>query len=515
MWTRIIPGFFILFALPLVSQEQSYSISGVVVNSITGEPLKEALVQVGSHKGRALEPALTDASGAFRFAQLASGTYSITATKPGFGEAAESVTATVGPSRDNITVRLRPLAVIKGRVVDSYGDPVSGVLVQALQPRMEDGRRKMQMRVWARSNDRGDYRLAELAAGRYYVKVAGRGGGTMLYVGEVRPALSDEAFAPVYYGGGRSAADAIPLTAEPGVELQADFTLALQPGHNIVGAVINAAPYRPLKIDLLSGDEDAGATPAIANAADGRFRIQNVVDGTYKLIVSQGEGADRTRAVERIDVAGRDFTGLIVRLSAGATLTGSMRVEGELPPGSRMYSMVQLTALDATSSERDSGHSANVDSDGKFEIPHVLPGRYRVRLNTAAGYVASISTGDKALGDHELTVTDMETPAPLEIVVRTDAGEVTGTVVIDGRPATAIVTLVPTSGPSDDNLVSYASNGSFVFPKVPPGEYRAYATKAGTEDSEVTSATGGGERVDVVPNGKHKVELTRLTEAAQ
>jgi hypothetical protein len=515
---------FVLFAFPLLAQQTvatgEFSIAGAVVNSVTGERIKQALVQLTPAAARgARKTAFADAAGTFRFSGLPAGSYTITARKPHFAPSSPGVSITLSASREDISLPLEPLAVIKGRVLDSYGDPLSGILVHALQPRMENGHRHLEMLRWARSHDRGDYRLWDLAPGRYYVKVVGRSAATMLYVGERRPPAPDEAFAPVYYGGGPTAAAALPLTVAPGGEVQADFTLAVQPGRSIIGAVINAVPYRPAQIQLLSGDEDVGETRAVFNLADGRFRIQDLVDGAYTLRITQGEGSERTRAVETVEVAGRDIQGLIVRLAPGITVKGKVRVEGELPTGIRGLYRVSLTPRDAPDRSRQQDYSAQVDEILEFAIPSVLAGRYRVSMFTPIGYVASITSGDRdLLPDGEMTVVPDEPPAPLEIVVRTDGGQVTGSIVVDGRPAAAIVALVPVSGSSRDVVTRLAFQaGSFAFRNVPPGEYRVQAWKRDAEpeyaNPEVLRALSNlGERLQVTPNGKHKLDLAAFSE---
>jgi hypothetical protein len=63
-----------------------YSLSGTVVNSVTGEPIRRALVQISTGAQRV---ALTDSNGQFEFDHLAPGQTSINARKPGFFDDSE------------------------------------------------------------------------------------------------------------------------------------------------------------------------------------------------------------------------------------------------------------------------------------------------------------------------------------------------------------------------------------------------------------------------------------------
>jgi hypothetical protein len=377
------------------------------------------------------------------------------------------------------------------------------------------------MKRWARSNDRGEYRLWDLEPGRYFVKVAGRYAPTWFYIGEIGSPQQDESFVPVYYGSGQTAESAAPVTVTAGSQVQADFNLELQPSHNIIGAVINAVPYRRLQVELFRGEEDAGSTPATVNVADGRFRIPDVVDGVYTLRITQGEGTDRTRAVERVEVSGRDVTGLLVRLAPGITVPGRLRTD--IVPRGRVFARVSLEPLDTHARSYEPAPSGRADQDWKFEVPGVLPGRYRVSVMGVFGYVASITSGDRDLpGGGELRIDPMETPAPLEIVVRTDGGEVTGSVSAAGSPAPgARVMLAPVSEPWRDVKTTHASEqGVYSFTMVPPGEYRVLASKRDVrsedDDGDAEAALPeGGERLWVAANGKHKLDLTCLSEASR
>src|SRR3954470_13453090 len=66
------------------SEENRFTLSGVVVNWITAAPIKRALVQINQQQQHAL---LTDDDGAFHIEHLSPGPYIVSAEKPGyFGE---------------------------------------------------------------------------------------------------------------------------------------------------------------------------------------------------------------------------------------------------------------------------------------------------------------------------------------------------------------------------------------------------------------------------------------------
>src|SRR5690349_13288718 len=67
--------------------ETKYSLSGTVVNAITGEPIRRALVQIQAGQAHA---SLTDDNGHFDFHGLFGGETSVAVRKPGFFSESEA-----------------------------------------------------------------------------------------------------------------------------------------------------------------------------------------------------------------------------------------------------------------------------------------------------------------------------------------------------------------------------------------------------------------------------------------
>src|SRR5580698_1379235 len=108
----------------LLAADPEFCVAGTVLNDLTGEPLRRAAVAIPE------SAALTDAAGTFRFCRLPAGAYYANAEKPGF--AAAGIRVVVGPSREDIVLRLQPLSVIGGKVTDTAGEPLPNALIQVL-----------------------------------------------------------------------------------------------------------------------------------------------------------------------------------------------------------------------------------------------------------------------------------------------------------------------------------------------------------------------------------------------
>src|SRR5438445_11537781 len=69
----------------------------------------------------------------------------------------------------NLPVRLMPVAVVSGEVLDEYSDPVQDAEIRLLAVQMRLGQMDLRVAGKAMTNDRGEYRIAGLHPGKYYV----------------------------------------------------------------------------------------------------------------------------------------------------------------------------------------------------------------------------------------------------------------------------------------------------------------------------------------------------------
>ena len=71
----------------------------------------------------------------------------------------------------DIPVRLIPSALVSGKVRDEYNDPVQDVEIRVMAAQMRLGQHVSAVAGKAITDDRGEYRIAGLHPGKYYVLV--------------------------------------------------------------------------------------------------------------------------------------------------------------------------------------------------------------------------------------------------------------------------------------------------------------------------------------------------------
>jgi len=151
-----------------------YSLNGTVVNSVTGEPVRRALVQIYMGPEQA---SLTDDNGHFEFHGLLGGQTSVAVRKPGFFSESEAarkgpmpVAVTVGPETDAIVLKLIPEAAIQGKIQSEDGEPIEAAPVVVFALRINNGHKIWDQAGSARTDEDGEFRIANLTPGTYYLQ---------------------------------------------------------------------------------------------------------------------------------------------------------------------------------------------------------------------------------------------------------------------------------------------------------------------------------------------------------
>ena len=150
----------------LLQQPSLLSVEGIATRAGTTDPVPHARVMLTKADGRLTDTRVTetDERGRFVFRSVTPGTYRLLAQHAAFVRpVGQPVTIAAGQSIRDLVVTLTPTAVITGRVVDEYGDPVPDVYVRA----------SVNTSVFeTTTNDLGDYRLYGLPPGNYVVSAA-------------------------------------------------------------------------------------------------------------------------------------------------------------------------------------------------------------------------------------------------------------------------------------------------------------------------------------------------------
>ena len=457
----------------------SYSLSGTVINAITGEPVRRAAVQVSGQNGSV---ALTDAGGHFVVEGLAEGNVFLKAMKPGFSEDEGSHPSSVQVGKDApaVVLKLTPWAVISGRVTTKDEQPLEGFQIRILAKQNVAGRL-----IWtdqpnqALTNEDGEFRVVGLQAGTYYVAVDQSTVTTLSQKGV--PNAREQIFAKVFYPGVSDLASATPIEIAPGQDAEANFTLSPELVYQVTGTLSGPSnEVTGLTFSRKAGDDsDFTQTAALQG---GKFQVK-VPAGAYSVGGTMGGGVELTTPVGAV-VIRSDEADLHVPLHAATTIPVEMEKE-QGAGGSKRKAPMQgiipgmILQLVPLSQSRRGNNFWRGQAGG---IPNVAPGTYRLEINTnGEWWVKSAQSGSVDLLSDDLTLSEGEQPEPIEVTLRDGAGTVSGTVTTAGNPDRVLVLLVQPHGTRNIVHAARAMQGYFAIPGIPPGDYVIVALDGGDQ----------------------------------
>jgi hypothetical protein len=433
-------------------------ISGTVRNAASHLPLEGVEVGV-NHELPAVQ---TDARGAFRFAGLPEGSYTLNLQKPGFSLPAPlKVDTHSGP----VTVELYPLAQIEGRVLDEDGAPVAGVDLDLTIP----ANRKSHL-PWLRGTTTekdGTFLLPNLRPSDYLIQLS-------------LPESVRKAGYPAkeYYPGVAEVSMASSISVAEGAHMIAlDIKLRRVPLVDFKGRLVDLGKdeaSRPVEvaIDCLPGPI-SGSFERHSVDDGGRFHFERIPAGHHTLLIYRGAGHDDLPYSVEVD-AGKDEPAVAV--PAWVTLEGVVKSTAKAP----------WEGVFGVSLRGDGSWRKNVvpGDDGKFTLSAVPPGRWSLHFqsnNLHAGgrtlRIASVRAGAANVNGQPLVVTESGNP-PIEILLSDQRGRIAGAVE-EGEPkATQLVIVArPLGGSavSDNEFVETEPDGSFLFADLLPGDYQLTA----------------------------------------
>ncbi len=443
-----------------------YRIAGTVVNSASGRPVAGArVILVPLDRRDRQMSAVTGEGGRFAFTGLPSGKYELAGQRRGLLAGMRTGAIAAGPGQDteNIVLRLPQPAAISGKVVDDAGEPVAGALVELLGSRIVEGRRQLAERSSDHTDDIGEYRFPSLPAGSYYLVVSGVPWYTRFNEthGDSAPrGMTHAGYGIRYHPNVGEPAAAEPLVLKAGQEATSNFTLL----------TVSAAP---VFVHCEEQEDLAKQYTLIAAGLPGNpayvrrgsetgdlYNLWGLPPGHYTLRAEATDGSRTWYGATEFD-AGASDTDVSVTLHEAPALSGMVVLAsgGNLP--------AHLTVL--LRDETGHSQSVTVGADGRFSIPAVPPGRYRVSIAGADDYYL------RRVG--ELLDIQPGAAARLSLPLARGAGRVAGTVYRDGQPfADALVVMTP-----GDRSVASNSDGTYEFRGLPAGEYALFAVEDGAD----------------------------------
>jgi Carboxypeptidase regulatory-like domain len=291
-----------LFSLTALAQN---SVEGTVLNDRTGLPLHRAHVVLRPTQTGAQNIGVdTDDRGSFVIRDVQPGSYSIGAARDGYLSSSVCLIGALRLPRtfsisekqsiSGLTFRLRPFAVMAGRISFDDGEPAMGVRVEAYREYRTRLRHGYAIVAAATTNDRGEYRMFGLSPGAYIVAAAYE---------RALPAneqVRDEhalRFTTTFYPHATKLGEASAVRLDYGQEVAGiDIFLERVRKVKVSGRVISGASGQAVAATLALQRLDAHNTASIALPVQptwdraNRFELRDVTPGQYILWAEGSDG---------------------------------------------------------------------------------------------------------------------------------------------------------------------------------------------------------------------------------
>ncbi len=488
---------------------------GVVVAADTGAPIRRAQVRASAPGAQETRTTLTDEQGRFELRELAGGRYTITATKGGFitlqygqrrpSEPGTPVDLAAGQTLEKLVVGLPRGSVITGRIVDEFGEPLTGAQVRVLRYGYAAGARRLLPAGQSdRTDDQGTFRVFGLSPGEYVVSATlneDRGGAFRPRGG----GADDEpttGYAPTYFPGTTNAGDAQRVTVGLGQEVSGiGFGLSLMPLAKVSGRVVGLAGLELAGMVMALPDDmvrQAMSPPRGAPvSADGTFELRGLAPGRYTLVVGgrgrRGGGEEPTGRAS-IAVSGVDLTGITIGLAPPALVRGVVVTDTGAVGLRSAQVRVSFTPAQPAVADAFRNRGGGINSDFTFELGGITEPGY-LRVTPPPGwFLKHILHDGRNVTDEPLVVEAGAQLTGVRVVLTQTASGVSGSVRDDRGNAVLDTTVVVF--PDDERQWVFQSrfirtarpdtSGRFEITGLPAGDdYRVVALQ-GLEDGQAT-----------------------------
>ena len=557
---------------------QKIRVEGTIL-SLNGEMVRKATVRLQGMSTQPGQPPTsysetTDKAGKFVFDDVAPGRYLLSAEKAGFVTArygarsntplSSPLDLTSGTEMKDLAIKMTPQGVIAGKVLDQDGDPVISAQVQAMRFAYARGRRQLQPSGGTTTNDLGEYRLINLAPGRYFISATDRRPtqfGTQERPG--RAGAVQEGNITTYYPNGADTSSAVAVDVAAGGEMRGmDIRLLQAKVYTVRGKAVDPSGVPTSAILSFTRKDDTSNLPALLNGGgtsqlrpDGTFEFRSIVPGTYVLqlmqvnVVNGNQPANVTGRLE-VSVGDANIDDLVLPLVPRPEITGTVTLEdGDIatllqPAQSTPRPTVAGNAvipqpgrlgltLIATESIPTGASTTQVKEDGTFRLNALGTTKYALNVSLPQGtYLKSARFAGQDVTNAPIDLSS-GTGGTLDLVLSSKAATVTGSVQNEKGEALASVMVTLWSKTPDASLTGGVrpsftdQNGGFRFQGLAPGDYYVAAWEdvdAGllqsadflshfTSDAGAIALAEGGQdskNLKPVPADKIALEIAKL-----
>jgi hypothetical protein len=486
-------------ASPPQAADKPGAIKGRVVAADTGAGLRRARVMLRgseSRPGTNPQTSQTNENGEYEVKDVKPGRYTLMVMRNGYvsqtygQKSTDMMSAMMSPNQGTqLTVRAGETlgqvnfqmirgGAVEGQITDQNNEPLSRVMVQLSRYRTMQGKRSLMPVGMAQTDDRGHFRLFEIAPGSYYLSAS---------YGSFGFPDGGGAFPPTYYPGALSPQEASKLQVAPAAEITginmalteaASFTISGKvmrgDGKPATGARLMSMRHPPEGFAMMFGGSGVDA--------DGTFKLSNMLPGKYRLTTSTTRDGKQESGSVIVEVGSEDLQNVFIVLGNGAEVSGKIVVEGKStqPIEPRQIRVTLVPDAGPMMGGFFGGGPQETKDDLTF-TQNVAEGsmRFNVNLPTGNFYLKSIRMEGRDVTDQAVDFKNNDRYHGVEVVISSQGGQLSGVVRKEEggevlRGATVVVFPSDPERQSKSRFVKTVQTdqqGSFDAKGLVPGEY--------------------------------------------
>ena len=442
--------------------------------------------------------AVTDQDGSYRISEVPAGNYQVAPVAPAlvatdfnsFGQRGKALMLSEGENVEGIDFSMVRGGVITGKVSQADGRPVIEERINITLAEQTERQVPTAQSGTAFTDDRGVYRVFGLPAGKYKISIgqgpdnffAGGNPGRPNYERVFYPDVTDPDEAKVVEVGEGSEATNIDITVGQSLRRFAAR-----------GVVIDGETNQPIAnlrfgLQRVVGERNAnfiGST--VLSDRVGEFRFENLTPGKYSVFIMPQQNSDLRFDPVAFEIVDQDVTGIMLRTSRGASVSGTIILEGSYDK-TVQSKMAQLQLQAYVRSEGISGgwaQSSSINPDGSFRVGGLQAGVAQFQLSARdrgllTGFVLSRVERDGMVLPRGVEIKAGEQISGLRIIVVYGTGSIRGTIRVENGPLpTGARLMIRLMKPEDPSFMvrpgEVDARGRFAVEGVPAGSYDLYA----------------------------------------
>jgi len=473
------------------------TVSGKI--TLKGKPAPGVVVGLRSNQPAQFDPtfkATTDQDGKYRITDVPEGTYLIAPVAPAFvisdvnHSRGKTVLINEGDNIEGIDFDLMRGGVITGKITDAEDHPIVEERVSLLPVEQNNQRPTASGFLLSfQTDDRGIYRIFGLPPGRYRVSVGEgssnrRFGRGPVHLTTFYPGTTDQTKAAVIEIDEGTEATKIDIVV--GQRVQG----VLVSGRILDGETGKPVPNVSLGLSRIVMTDTSGSSHSeggiVRSDGRGEFRLEKVSPAKYSLSIEPASGSDLRAEPITFDVFDQDVTGLTIKTSIGASLSGTVVFDGTVGKNATAaMERAYISALIRSDDLKTSWSRAEwIPRDGSFRLGGLPPGVANFSLGTmsnAQGLAISRVERDGVTQPNGVQIQNAEQISGIRVVVTYVNGSIRGVVRLEnGTLPPSGRLFIQLTKPGDPNVRTQPrvvdSRGHFLIDGLAVGTYELTVT---------------------------------------